>query len=171
MIEIDLAHPDSPITVVDQEESRPGALRSRKLPWCPKENWLIGPPGINTWGSSGVNRLGACVGTPRHLWSQLSWESDPWNLNLGGHSLFQCGPLQTGHGAGGILLEMPFLPTGITSLSPFTWVPLGVFLRLFQSRSNSHCWGISLLPGSFFRIFILIFSAITYCLSQLQQFF
>ena len=54
MVEIDLARPDSPITVVDQEESRSGALRSRKLPWCPKENRLIGPPVINTWGSSGV---------------------------------------------------------------------------------------------------------------------
>ena len=70
MIEIDLAHPDSPITVVDQEESRPGALRSRKLPWCPKENPLIGPPTVsNTQGSSVAIRMGACVGAPGHLQS------------------------------------------------------------------------------------------------------
>ena len=30
--------------VVDWEESRPGALVSRELPQCPKENQLIGPP-------------------------------------------------------------------------------------------------------------------------------
>ena len=41
MIEKYLACPDSPITVVDQEESRPGALVSRKLPQCPKENRLV----------------------------------------------------------------------------------------------------------------------------------
>ena len=49
-----------------------------------------------------------------------------------------------------IPLEMPLLSTVIASLSLFTWVPLGILLRLFQSRSNSHCWGISLLTGSFF---------------------
>ena len=52
-----------------------------------------------------------------------------------------------------ILPEMPLLPTIITSPSLFTWVLLGLFLRLFQSRSNRHCWGFSLLcllPGSYF---------------------
>ena len=43
-----------------------------------------------------------------------------------------------------IPLEMPLLSTVVTSPSLFTWVPLGIFLRLFQSRSNSHCWGFSL---------------------------
>ena len=49
-----------------------------------------------------------------------------------------------------ILLEMSVLSTVIASPSLFTWVPPGILLRLFQSRSNSHCWGISLLTGSFF---------------------
>ena len=72
MIEIYLAGPDSPTTVVDQEESRPGALMSRKLPWCPKENRLIGPLQLLIPGVPQVNRLGACVGTPGHLRSWLS---------------------------------------------------------------------------------------------------
>ena len=36
------------------------------------------PAVIKTWGSSGVIRTGTCVGTPGHLQSRLSWESDPW---------------------------------------------------------------------------------------------
>ena len=55
---------------------------------------------INTWGSSGVIRTGACVGTPGHLQSWLSWESDPWGLHLEGQSLLQYGPLQIRPGAG-----------------------------------------------------------------------
>ena len=109
----------------------------------------------------------------------MSWESDPWSLCLRGQSLLRCRPLQTGHGAEGLLrclkavpFKMPLLSTVITSLSLSTWVPLGIFLRLFQSGSNSHCWGFSLLPGSFFPpIFFLVFSTIIYCLSQLQQLF
>ena len=46
MIEKHLTHPDSPIMVVVWEKSRPVALVSRKLPQCPKENQLIGPPQI-----------------------------------------------------------------------------------------------------------------------------
>ena len=129
----------------------------RKLPQCPKENWLTVPPQfINSWGSSGVIRTGTSVGIPGNLQSWLSWESDPWGLCLRGQSLLRCGPLQTRHGHEGLLrclkaipLKMPLLSTVITSLSLFTWVPLGIFLRLFQSGSNSHCWGFSLLPGSF----------------------
>ena len=53
------------------------------------------------------------------------------------------------------LLEMPFLSTVITSPSLFTWVSLGILLRLFQSRYNSLCWGFSLLPDFFvFSYFI-----------------
>ena len=55
---------------------------------------------INTRGSSGVIRTGACVRTPGHLQSWLSWESDPWGLHLGRQSLLQYGPLQIGPGAG-----------------------------------------------------------------------
>lgn len=63
MIEKYLACPDSPITAVDHEESRPGALLSRKWPQCVKRktDW---PLAINTRASSGVTRTGACVGSP-----------------------------------------------------------------------------------------------------------
>ena len=125
---------NSPITVVDQEESRPGALRSRKLPWCPKENRLIGPPVINTRGSSGVNRLGASVGTPGHLWSQLSWESDPWDLNLWGQSLLQCGPLQTGHGVGGNSAWDALPSHSNNKLIPFHLGPSGRFSQAISEQ-------------------------------------
>ena len=36
-----------------------------------------------------------------------------------------------------ILLEVPLLCTVIASLSLFTWVPLGIFLRLFKNGSDS----------------------------------
>ena len=49
-----------------------------------------------------------------------------------------------------ITFEMPLLSTVIASPPLFAWVPLGTFLRLFKSRSNSQCWGFSLLPDSFF---------------------
>ena len=48
-----------------------------------------------------IIRMGDCVGTSGHLQSWLSWESKPWNLCLWGQSVLQCGPWQTGHGAGG----------------------------------------------------------------------
>ena len=86
---------------------------------------------INTQVSSGVFRIGACVGTPKHL---QSWLSDPWGLHLGGQSLLQYGPLQTGRGTWGSLdawqqscLRCPSFSTVITSSSLFTWVPLGIF--------------------------------------------
>ena len=40
---------------------------------------------------------------PPGTFSPDSLESDPGDLRLWGQSLFQCGPLQTGHGAGGSL--------------------------------------------------------------------
>ena len=109
-----LVHPDSPIMVVGEEESRLGpSVRAEKVaPVLKKKkkkmDWLPPPPPlslshththththtvINTWGSSCVIRMGACVGTPGHLQSQLPWESNPWDLCLGGQSLFQCSPL------------------------------------------------------------------------------
>ena len=72
MIEKYLACPDSPITVVDHDESRPGALVSRKLPQCPKEKIDWPSTFINTPGPSGVIRTGACMGTPGHFQSRLS---------------------------------------------------------------------------------------------------
>ena len=62
-----------------------------------------------------------------------------------------------------ILLEMPILSTVIPSPSLFTWVTVGIFLRLFQSRSNSHCWGFSLLTGSFFFFLVYFHPHILYC--------
>ena len=62
-----------------------------------------------------------------------------------------------------VLLEMPLLSTVIASPSLFTWVPLGIFLRLFQSRSNSHCWGFSLSTGSFFFFLVYFHPHILYC--------
>ena len=109
-----------------------------------------------------------------HLQSWFSWESEPWGLHLRGQSLLLYGPLQTEHGARGSLEAWGQSPsryplsTVITSPALFSWVPLGIFLRLFQSRSNSLCWGFSLLPGSFLPlIFFLVFSTIIYSLSQL----
>ena len=43
-----------------------------------------------------------------------------------------------------IPLEMPLLSTVIASPSLFTWVPLGIFLRLFKNGFHSHCEGFSL---------------------------
>ena len=164
--------------VVGREGSGPGASVSTEkvAPVSKRKPTDWSPTVINTWGCSGIIRTGTCVGNPGHLQSWLSWESDPWSLCLRGQSLLRCRPLQTGHGAEGLLrclkavpFKMPLLSTVITSLSLSTWVPLGIFLRLFQSRSNSHCWGFSLLPGSFLPlIFLLIFSTIIYCLSPLQ---
>ena len=61
-----------PQYVVDWGESRPGISVSTEkgAPSVQKEiDWLVLTV-INTWGSSGVIRMGACMGTPGHL---LSW--------------------------------------------------------------------------------------------------
>ena len=49
--------------------------------------------------------------------------------------------------------RVPLLSTVIASPSIFTWVPLGIFLRLFQSKSNSHA-GASVFPLSFFASYL-----------------
>ena len=48
-----------------------------------------------------------------------------------------------------VLLEVPLLSLVIASPSLFTWIPLGILLRLFESRSNSHA-GALVFPWSFF---------------------
>ena len=48
-----------------------------------------------------------------------------------------------------IPLEVPLLSTVIASPSLFTWVPLGIFLRLFKNGSDSHYKG--------FRLFLCLF--------------
>ena len=59
---------------VDPEKSRPEALvNTEKVALMSKRklsDWS--PTVINTWGSSGVIRMGVCVGTPGHIQSQLS---------------------------------------------------------------------------------------------------
>ena len=68
---IGLVSSDCPVTVVDQEESGPGAsVSTEKVATVSKRtstNWC--PTVINTRGSLGVIRMEACVGTPGHLWS------------------------------------------------------------------------------------------------------
>ena len=144
---------------MDQEESEPGAsVRTEKVAPVSKRKLTDWPSTvINTWGYSDGIRTGARVGTPRHLQSWLSWESDPWGLRLRGLSLLQCDPLQTRHGAKGGLdawgqscLRCPPPPFHSNNKSvPFHLVPLGILLRLFQSRSNSNA-GASVFPWSFF---------------------
>ena len=115
------------------------------------------PTVINTWSSSGVIRIGVCVGTPSvpvvlrvqllGPTPQRAVSSPVWSFADQTWSWGQLRCLRA------FLLEMPFLSTVITSPSLFTWVPLGIFLRLFQSRFNSHCWCFSLLPDFFFPYF------------------
>ena len=66
-----MAHPDSTIIVVDQEESEPGAsVRTEKVAPVSKRKLTDWPSTvINTWGYSDGIRTGARVGTPRHLQS------------------------------------------------------------------------------------------------------
>ena len=59
------------------------------------------PTVINTRGSSGVIRTGACVGVTRAPSVLIVLRVRPGRPTLWGQPLFQCGPLQTGHGAGG----------------------------------------------------------------------
>ena len=67
-----------------------------------------------------------------------------------------------------ILLEMPLLSTARASPYLFTWVPLGIFLRLFKNGFHSRCEGFRLfLCLSLPFILFLIFPTIIDCLSQL----
>ena len=145
---------------------------------CPsvqkKIDWLA-PTVINTWGSSGVIIMGACVGTPGHLQFWLSWEPDLWGLNLRGQSLLQYGPLPTGHGAGGGLDA--WWQSHLRCPSLFTWVPLGTFPQAVSEQVWQPLLGLQSIAWFFFACYFPpssfppIFSTIIYCLSQLQQFF
>ena len=55
----------------DPEESGPGASVSTEkfAPVSERKSTDWPPTAINTQGSSGIIRTGACVGTPRHLQS------------------------------------------------------------------------------------------------------
>ena len=55
-----------------------------------------------------------------------------------------------------IPLEMPLLSTVIASPSLFTWVPLGIFLRLFKNGFHSHCNGFR--PFLCLYLFIYFFA-------------
>ena len=61
--------------------------------------------------------------------------------------------------------EVPLLSSVIASPSLFTWVPLRIFLRLFQDGSYSHYEGFHLFLFLPFFLF-LIFPTIIDCLSQ-----
>ena len=61
--------------------------------------------------------------------------------------------------------EVLLLSTKIASPSIFTWVPLGIFLRMFKSGSYSHYEGFHLFLFLPFFLF-LIFPTIIDCLSQ-----
>ena len=122
----------APFMVVDHE-SRPEALVSRKLPQCPKEKIDWPSTVINTRGSSGVTRTGACVGTPEHFRSDCLESLTPGAYTLEGN-LFSSKVLCRQDRELGRLrclraipLEMPLLSTIIASPSLFTWVPLGIF--------------------------------------------
>ena len=162
MIEKYLACPDSPITVVDHDESRPGALVSRKLPQCPKEKIDWPSTVINTRGSSGVTRTGACVGTPEHFLSDCLASLTPGAYTLEGN-LFSSKVLCRQDRELGRLrclraipLEMPLLfhnnskpiPFHLGSSGHFSW---GCF------RADLTAWGFSVLPGSLFpSIFLFL---------------
>ena len=67
-----------------------------------------------------------------------------------------------------IPLEVPLLSTVIASL--FTWVPLGIFLRLFKNDSDTHYKGFCLFLCLFLPFFLfLLFPTIIDCSSHLQQ--
>ena len=167
MIEKCLAYPDSPITIVDGEESRPWALAGReKFAPVSKRNRLIGPPQLLiprvcqvqlrqelVWGPLGTfspdclqSLIPGAYTTEDSLFSIWSFADQTWSKGW-----LRC--------LRAILLEIPVLSTVIPSPSLFTWVTLGIFLRLFQSRSDSHCWGFSLSTGSFFFFFGLFSSS------------
>ena len=55
-----------------------------------------------------------------------------------------------------IPLEVPLLSTVIASPSLFTWVPLGIFLRLFKNGFHSHCNGFR--PFLCLYLFIYFFA-------------
>ena len=129
-----------------------GFSRQSKLTQCPKGNLLIGPPIIKTRSSSGVIRMGACVGFPEHLQSWLSGESGPWGprtLRAVSPPLWSFADCTWSwgwiRGLRVILLEVSPLSTLIASLSLLTWVPLGIYFRLFQSGPESYRRGFGSL--------------------------
>ena len=115
----------------DPEESRSGVLVSRKLPQCPKENQLIGPPQLLiprvpqmflgsglVWGSLGTfspicfqNPTPGAYALESCLFSTVVLYKQTWSQG-------QLGCLRA------IPLEMPLLSTIITSSS---LSPLGIF--------------------------------------------
>ena len=69
-----------------------------------------------------------------------------------------------------IPLEVPLLSTVIACLYLFTWVPLGIFLRLFKDGFDGHYKGFRLFLCLSLPFFLfLIFPTMIDCLSQFQQ--
>ena len=79
MTEIIAFGSDCPITVVDREESGPGAsVSTEKDASVSKRKLIDWPPTVtDTQGSSHVIRTGECVGTPGNLQSQIDCPESP----------------------------------------------------------------------------------------------
>ena len=142
MTEIIAFGSDCPITVVDREESGPGAsVSTEKDASVSKRKLIDWPPTVtDTQGFSHVIGSGVCVGTPGNLQSLIDCPESPTpGAYTSGGILYSKVFLHGQRGSQGQLrclratsLEMPFLSTIIASSSLFTWVPLGIFLfRLF----------------------------------------
>ena len=130
------------------------------------------PTIINTRGSSGVIRTGACVGTPRHLQSLRVRPRRPMPLEAVSLPVWSFAYQTWSWGwlrcLRAIPLVVPLLSTVIVSPSLFTWVPLGIFLRLFRNGSHTHCEGFRLFLCLFcLFFFFFIFPNIIDCRSQL----
>ena len=145
-----------------------------------KRDQRIGPPELLIPGASQVLLGWELVWGSRGTFSPNCPESLTPGAYNSGASLYFSVFLHNQTGSQGQLrclrvtsLEMPLLSTIIASSSLFTWVTLGIFLfKLIHDSFHSHHYSLSLLFGSFLPLFfLLIFSTIIYCLSQLQQFF
>ena len=115
------------------------------------------PTIINTQGSSGVIRTGACVGTPGAPSVLIVLRVRPRRPTLlGAVSLpvWSFADLTWSRGRlkclRAIPLEVPLLSTVIASPSLFTWAPLGIFLRLFKNVFHGYGEGFSLFLCNFF---------------------
>ena len=130
------------------------------------------PTIINTWGSSGVIRMRACVGTPRHLQSLRVRPRRPMPLKAVSLQVWSFADKMWSQRRlrclRAIPLEVSLLSTVIANPSLFTWVPLGIFLREFKNGFHSHCKGFHLFLCLSLPFFLsLIFPAVIDCLSQL----
>ena len=139
----------------------------------------MAPTVINTLGSMGVIRTGTCVGTPRapsvpivlrprplgptplRAVSPPVWSFTDWTGSQGQLRFLRA-----------TLLEMPLFHSNSKPI-PFHLGSSGHFSSGCFREDLTAIIGASVFPWSFFLppIFLLIFSTVIYCLSQLKQFF